>query len=207
DVPTIDSPVAVTVSLELLAPDASGIARSSTKLWLFPDEAAIRSSHVMVASSWEVVADRIREGGRAVVIATDDDALPEGRGVRLDSWDADDDATGWFRSAGLGWLHPRLTGGLALGPRVDLAFLGITPQYRLRGYGPKRRSDLLAGHYLGWIRDVTASIAGFRHGDGAGIVCTFPLLEADGRDPVATAVLDRLVEIAADRSFSPKTEL
>jgi hypothetical protein len=207
DVPTIDSPIAVTVSLDLVVADASRTVRSSTILWLFPDEAANRSSDVVIASRWDAVADRVAEGGRAVVIATDDEALPDEGGVRLDRWDEDDDATGWFRSAGLGWLHPRVTDGLALGPRVDLAFLGITPQHRLRGYGPERRSDVLAGHHLGWIRDVTASIAGFRHGDGAGIVCTFPLLEVHGRDPVATALLDRLVALAGDGSFSPETEL
>jgi hypothetical protein len=207
DVPALNAPVAATVSFELLGSGASGSVRNSTVLWLFPDEPATRSSDVMVASSWDEVEERIEAGGRAVVIATDDGALPDGGGVSLDPWDTDDDANGWFRSAGLGWLHPRLTDGLPLGPRVDLAFLGITPQHRLRGYGPEHRSDLLAGHFLGWIRDVTASIAGFRHGHGAGIVCTFPLLRSQGRDPVAAALLDRLVEIAGDRRFSPKTEL
>jgi hypothetical protein len=207
DVPSIHSPVAVTVSFELLTSSDSGSVGSSTALWLFPKESAIRSSDVMVASSWDAVGKRIEGGGRAVVIATDDDALPDGGAVSLDRWDTDDDATGWFRSAGVGWLHPRLTDGLALGPRVDLAFLGITPQHRLRGYGPERRSDVLAGHYLGWIRDVTASIAAFRHGHGAGILCTFPLLDADGCDPVATALLDRLVALAEARSFTAETVL
>jgi hypothetical protein len=207
EVPKIDASVAVSLSLELLGADPAGSVRSSTTLWLFPDETAARSSEVMIASKWDEVADRIEEGGRAVVIASDDDALPDGGIVRLDRWDADDDATGWFRSAGLGWLHPGLTDGMAFGPRVGLAFLGITPQHRLRGYGPDRRSDVLAGHYLGWIRDVTASIAAFRHGRGAGIVCTFPLLDADGRDPVATALLDRLVALVEARSFTAETVL
>jgi hypothetical protein len=66
---------------------------------------------------------------------------------------------------------------------------------------------VFAGHYLGWIQDVTASIAAFRHGRGMGIVCTFPLLEADGRDPVATALLDRLVAIVATDTFAAQTVL
>jgi hypothetical protein len=54
---------------------------------------------------------------------------------------------------------------------------------------------------------VTASLAAFRHGRGAGILCTFPLLGTDGRDPVATALLDRLVALVGDSSFTAEKVL
>jgi hypothetical protein len=204
DAPAIDRPMTVSLSLEAGGEDGPPIA-NTMKIWLFPDAPSERPAEVPVASTWTDVAPHVARGGRAVVLVADDDALPEGHAIRLERWSADDDATGWIRSTGLGWLDPRLTDGLSIGPRVDLAFLGITPEHRLRGFGPEQRSDVLAGHLLGWVRDVTATIAAFRHGAGSGIVCTFPLLEADGRDPVATALLDRLTSVAADPAFAPTT--
>jgi hypothetical protein len=146
DFPAIDAPATVTVSFRLLHPEGPEEVHNSTKLWVFPDTSTARSPDVVIASRWDDVAERVDQGGRAIVIASDDAALPDIGTVWLDRWDPDDDATGWYRSAGLGWLHPRLTQGLSLGPRVDLAFLGITPEHRLRGYGPEHRSDVLAGH-------------------------------------------------------------
>jgi hypothetical protein len=203
EVPSVDRPVAITVTITAEGDDAAPVANTTT-LRVFPDTPVHRPPEVAIASRWTDVATHVHGGGRAVVVATEDDAWQEGT-IRLDRWSDDDDATGWIRSSGLGWLDPQLTEGLPLGPRVDLAFLGITPEHRVRGYGPEQRSDVLAGHFLGWIRDVTATIATFRHGAGIGIVCTFPLLDGDGRDAVATAMLDRLATLAADRSLAPRT--
>jgi hypothetical protein len=205
DVPVIDRPMSVVLSLD--AGDDGHPVTNTIKLWLFPDGPGERPVEVAVASRWADVAPLVERGGKAVVVAAEDDAMPADGAIRLDRWDGDDDATGWVRASGLGWLHPRLTGGLPIGPRVDLAFLGITPAHRLRGYGPERRSNVLAGHFLGWVRDVTATVGAFRHGAGAAIVCTFPLLEGDGRDPVATAMLDRLTAMAADPALDPGTTL
>jgi hypothetical protein len=203
DVPALDRSTKVELSLRV--DGAEGPITNATTLWLFPDERNERPTAVAVASWWGDVASHVARGGRAVVVAADDDALPEDGAIGLERWSDDDDATGWIRSTGLGWVHPRITEGLPIGPRVDLAFLGITPEQRLRGYGPEQRSDVLAGHLLGWIRDVTATIAAFHHGEGVGIICTFPLLDGDGSDPVATDLLDRLTTLAAE--ISPTTAL
>lgn len=206
EVPALDRPTAVVLSFRA-GHDHGDPITNTTTLWLFPDVPSEPPAEVAITSRWADIAEDVAGGGRAVVIAADDDALPDDGGIRLDRWGEDDDATGWIRSTGLGWLHPRLSDGLALGPRVDLAFLGITPTRRLRGFGPEQRSDVLAGHLLGWVRDVTATIGGFRHGAGLGIICTFPLLDSDSRDPVANALIDRLAHLASDPRFAPRTAL
>jgi hypothetical protein len=184
------------------------------RLSLSSDRRGDRPPGVALAAAWREVAGHVERGGRAVLVATEPDALPLGLGLRLEQWgDVDDPlepsvyASGWIRSTGLGWLHPRVTDGLALGPRVDMAFAGLCPEEVILGYEPRDAADVLAGHYLGWIHRVTATIGMFRHGRGAGIVCTFPLLSRDGADPVATALLDRLARIAASPAFRPRKEL
>jgi hypothetical protein len=44
-------------------------------------------------------------------------------------------------------------------------------------------------------------------GRGQGIVCALPVLDRYGRDPLATVLLDRLVELAASPSLNPSTSL
>jgi hypothetical protein len=205
EIPPLQAPLTVTVRLRLA--DRAEVIRNETKLWLFPSDRRTGPRDVPIVRRLDEVAGAVADGGRAIVVATDEDALPRGASVRLERWDPDDDATGWHRASGLGWLHPAITTELPVGPRVDLAFLGLTADHRLRGYAPERHADVLAGHYLGWIRDVTASIAAFRYGRGSGIVCTFPLLEVDGVDPLATALLDRLAWLVADRGFTADTVL
>jgi Glycosyl hydrolases family 2, sugar binding domain/Glycosyl hydrolases family 2, TIM barrel domain len=203
DVPAVDRPMSVVLSLH--ADVGNEPVTDATKLWLFPHVPSRRPADVRVASRWVDVASYVERGGRAVVIAAQDDAVPEDGRIQLDRWSEDEDATGWLRSSGLGWLDRRLTDGLSIGPRVDLAFLGISPEHRIRGYGAAQHPDILAGHFLGWVRDVAATVAAFRHGEGLGLLCTFPLLDADGRDPVATAMMDRLVALASDRALAPTT--
>jgi Glycosyl hydrolases family 2, sugar binding domain/Glycosyl hydrolases family 2, TIM barrel domain/Glycosyl hydrolases family 2 len=200
--------------------DAQGavVSRTEAPVWLFPAEESSRHPGVVVATRWTDVADAVAAGGRAVLVADDDLALPPGGTVRsrpLGSSDASGPSAsvygdGWVLSTGMGWLSPALAEGLAVGPRVDLAFEGIAPRFVLDGDGREPfdvRADLLAGHHLGWLHRLRPTVAGFRHGDGALIVCTFPLLELDRVDPLATALLDRLTAIAGDAGFAPRTIL
>jgi hypothetical protein len=95
--------------------------------------------------------------------------------------------------------------GLGVGPRVSSLFSGLAPELVVLGYEPEAATDVLAGLYLGWIREVVATAGAFRAGEGAGIVCTWPLLGSYGRDPLATVLLDRLTELAARPGFRPRT--
>ena len=140
--------------------------------------------------------------------------MPEGATITLEPFGLDDDGSsrtiygnGWFMSTGMGWLSRRLTKGLDVGPRVDRALEGITPRSLLSGYAQDARGDVLAGHYLGWLHRIRATIAGVAHGRGAALVCTFPLLEHDTSDPLATAMLDRLTTLVREPGFSPRTRI
>jgi hypothetical protein len=172
-------------------------------LLLFPAHDDAPDPTVRIADGWDDdVAAYVEAGGRAVVVCARAGALPEGFAIssrpREGPWWGGD----WAQ--GLGWVKPALRADLPLGPRVDLAFLGLTPEHLLVGYRSSDRDDVLAASYLGWLHRTTPTIAGFRFGDGAGILCTFPVLE---RDPLARALLVRLTAIAADAAFAPSRRL
>ena len=153
----------------------------------------------------DATATDLDSGGRVVVIATTEDALPPGLTTSIEqrsgsAWKGD-----WAQ--GMSWLRPSLTMGLPLLSRMDMTFVGLTPRHVIRGYGPDDKHDVLSGYYLGWLHATVANIAAFRYGSGAGIICTLPLLEHCNDDPLAAALLNRLCEMVTTPNFSPTKRL
>ncbi len=189
------------------------VATNDAPIWLFPAASEHPLGDIPVATRWGDVEAHLRGGGRAVIVAMDEDALPADGAVHLEAFGCENgDASslygsGWALAAGMGWLSPALTRNLAVGPAVDLAFDGLTPRFVIDGYTPAQRADVLAGHYLGWLHRMRATVAAFAHGGGAGILCTFPLLGSAHADPLAEALVDRLRQIAAGAAFAPVTRL
>jgi Glycosyl hydrolases family 2, sugar binding domain/Glycosyl hydrolases family 2/Glycosyl hydrolases family 2, TIM barrel domain len=154
------------------------------------------AQEVVVAHVWtDEIARHVGDGGRAVICAGEEDAFPNDLGIgvrtrRGSKWDGD-----WAQ--GMMWLAPRLRAGLPFLPRVDATFSGLTPECVLVGWDEAHNEDMLAGLYVGWLRYPVATVGLFRYGQGVVVACTFPLLEAAGRDPLADALLDRLAALVA----------
>lgn len=210
-VPEVERVERTTLHLRLLSGSGQVVARNRLALPLFPraatrvqadQPAAAGHPPVTVVTRWDAeVAAFVRQGGRALVLAEAEDALPPGLPLQVRKragtrWDGN-----WAQ--GMHWLHPRLTARLNLGPRVDFTFAGLTPEHVITGYEAADHRDILAGYFVGWIRFPVATIATFRHGEGAAILCTFPFARYQGRDPLATVMLNRLVELARDPSLRP----
>jgi hypothetical protein len=190
------------------------VNENAAPIWLSPVPDPVRNRDVAVSTRWGDVARDVAGGGRAVILVQGDEALPGGAPIRVEPFGSDAEGAspsvygnGWVLSTGMGWVSPAIGDGLAVGPRVDLTFEGITPNFVLEGYAPDARADVLAGHYLGWLHRVRATIAAFSHGRGAGIVCALPLLQADARDPLATALLDRITALASAPGLAPQTTI
>lgn len=221
------------LQLEAVLRDGRGrfVARASLELLLFPAHrepqalpvwssagaqalaargwqiaAELRVSGIAVAERWGAeIAAHVGSGGRAVILARDDAALPREwklavRARAGSRWEGD-----WAQ--GMGFLRPELHEALGTGPRVSSLFEGMTADHVVTGYTPAARSDVLGGCYLGWLRDMAATVGAFRAGSGHGLLCTLPVLDGYGRDPLATALLDRLIELAASPTFDPSTSL
>ncbi len=185
------------VRLEVELDDRHGrpVARGALSLLVLPAPSPLEPGPVHIARRLDgTLRAHLEGGGRAVLVAGEEAALPDGLALRVQErrgsrWHGD-----WAQ--GMGWLRPRLAGGLALGPRLDSAFLDLAPEHVLLGYEPAQAADVLAGLYVGWIHATAATVARARAGAGALVLCTLPLLDA-GDDPLAAHLLARLVEIAA----------
>jgi hypothetical protein len=212
--PGVERPTRAVLRARWVDDAGAEVNTGASPLWLYPEEPTPRAAAVAVTARWTEAERVLEAGGRVVIVASNAQALPPASRGRLEPFSTEDAESsrsiygnGWVLSTGMGWLSPALTDGLAIGPALDLAFEGLTPRYLLSGYTPADRGDVLGGHHLGWLHRVRAIVAAFAHGSGVGVVCTLPVLDADGADPLATALLDRMADIVSGPAFSPRTRL
>ena len=103
----------------------------------------------------------------------------------------------WISS--FGWL--RRNGAFATipgGPIHDLAFDRVVPHRVLTGFQPwEYETRVHAGVIVGWVHKPAVTIGERRFGEGRLTATTFRLCEeAPGADPLATTLLDALIESA-----------
>ena len=97
----------------------------------------------------------------------------------------------WLRRAG---PFARIPGE----PFLDQSFQRVIPHYVLEGFSPADFEEMVyAGIFVGWVNKMAALIGVRRYGRGQVVLTTFRLLnDRPGDDPVATSLLDGLIELA-----------
>jgi hypothetical protein len=84
-------------------------------------------------------------------------------------------------------------------PFLDQSFQHVIPDYVLEGFSPADFEEMVyAGIFVGWVNNMATLIGVRRYGRGQVVLTTFRLLnDRPGEDPVATTLLDGLIELAA----------
>jgi hypothetical protein len=161
---------------------------------------------LIVASSLDADAlHAVNEGGRLLLLAASDDALPShlplDRPVRLQArWpEAQPEADFTWGGDWIGafsWIEPRLTPNLPARAPLDFTFAEVLPQHVLTGYLPSlHRDEIFAGMFVGWVHAPVALIWTFAQGRGRLTVTTLPVARAKG--PVARVLRSALVSVAS----------
>jgi Glycosyl hydrolases family 2, sugar binding domain/Glycosyl hydrolases family 2/Glycosyl hydrolases family 2, TIM barrel domain len=163
---------------------------------------SLLEADVAVASRLdESLCAAIRGGARVVLLADDPMELqpifPHWQAARVvrrsgTMWQGD-----WISS--FSWLRrdgpfARVPGG----PLIDHAFDRVIPNHVIAGCNAwDFQARVHAGMVLGWVHKPAGLIVERERGRGKLVVTTFRLLEdAPGADPIATALLDGLIELA-----------
>jgi hypothetical protein len=83
-------------------------------------------------------------------------------------------------------------------PFLDQSFQQVMPDFVLEGFSPAEFEEhVYAGIFVGWVNKMAALIGVRRYGQGQVVLTTFRLLnDPPGDDPIATSLLDGLVELA-----------
>lgn len=150
-----------------------------------------------------------REGGSVLILADRPDAVGS-YFPRVDIFSPQmkpqkRDGTPWsgYWVTSFSWLRrdgpfARIPGDLFL----DQSFERVIPDYVLEGFSPSEFEErVYAGIFVGWVNKMAALIGERRYGRGQVVLTTFRLLnDPPGQDPIATTLLDGLIELALGRT-------
>ena len=146
-----------------------------------------------------------REGGSVLILADGPDAVGP-YFPRVDIFSPQmkphkRDGTPWsgYWVTSFSWLRrdgpfARIPGDLFL----DQSFERVIPDYVLEGFSPSEFEErVYAGIFVGWVNKMAALIGERRYGRGQVVLTTFKLLnDPPNADPIATTLLDGLIELA-----------
>jgi len=107
-------------------------------------------------------------------------------------WEGD-----WVSS--FSWILPEAFEGLPRRNPLDFVYEEVLPDHVLTGYDPARHLDeVTAGMFVGWVHSPAALVWTFPQGRGRITLTTLHVAPESG--PVATALLERLLQTAATRT-------
>ena len=193
------------VAVPLWTPDAALAERLETLGYdtvTSMDDAAVLVLHRLTAKT----AAFVRNGGRVLVLVDDLDAVGP-YFPRVDIFSPrmrprKREGTPWsgYWVTSFSWLRRHGPFARVPGePFLDQSFQRVIPDYVLEGFSPADFEEMVyAGIFVGWVNKMAALIGVRRYGRGEVVLTTFRLLnDRAGEDPVATTLLDGLIELAA----------
>jgi hypothetical protein len=95
-------------------------------------------------------------------------------------------------------MLPEAFEGLPNRNPLDFAYEEVLPDHVLTGYEPARhRDEVTAGMFVGWVHSPAALVWTFPQGRGRITLTTLHVAPESG--PIATALLENLLQVAARR--------
>jgi hypothetical protein len=170
-----------------------------------------RDVDLMVTSRLDDRTLAAAEAGRSVlVLARSPDAIPAperlARHIGISArWPAPGSGhpSAWSGDwiSAWSWILPTLSRLLPWRAPLDFAYAEVLPDHVVTGYDPSRHAgEVSAGIFVGWVDHPAALIWRFGHARGVVTVTTFRVAPESG--PVATALLEALVQHAASGTAS-----
>jgi len=162
---------------------------------------------VIATEVTDALMDRLDAGGRALVLVRTREAIPVSHDLarrvsvhlrrlphsgwpgQRSPWEGD-----WVTS--WSWILHEALPGLPQRNPLDFGYEEVLPDHVLLGYDPGRhRDEVPAGMFVGWVHTPAANVWTFRQGQGVVTLTTFRVAPESG--PVATLLLERLIQHAA----------
>jgi hypothetical protein len=160
---------------------------------------------VLITSVFDdTVKDKLRAGGRVILLATDQmtlapgfEVVPRAKSMFDGNWISD---FLWVRKG-----QPPFT-NIGFNTLGEFETQAATPAAVVKGIPPQNFNDVLAGMFYGWIHANVGVLVEAKAGKGKLLICTFSLGTTYNSDPYATYLLDALVNYMVS-GFSPGLEL
>ena len=162
---------------------------------------------IMIVERYDArVESHLYNGGRALVIAASEKALPEAWPVKAVLRSGTELDGRWFSN--FNWIrHNREPfSRLAFTPILGFEAARISPAYILQGFSPDQFEDVISGITYGWLNNNSALAAQMQVHSGKLLVTTFRF-EHYGSDPYATELLNALISYLSGAAVQPKTRM
>jgi hypothetical protein len=190
-------------ALRLHAPQAPRLAARLGDLGYEVIEDAAQADLVVVETMTDAWRSYAQHGGHVLWLAE----RPESYETHLGQWGvASREGRSWQGdwASSMSWLRQdRLFKDIPTGGTVDFAFADLTPDSVLVGLSPRDFARRVhAGLFVGWVHHVVALVAERPVDRGQVMACTFRLREQLSQHPVATIMMDDMIQHMARKRVS-----
>ena len=110
-------------------------------------------------------------------------------------------------STGFDWIAPQLREGLLTEPLMSTPFVPSAAPRVIPAVDGLDPADILMGTFRGWLGNEAAITAQANYGKGKVVVTTLGLSHAGRNDPLARALLVRLIQYTASKSCNPTSRI
>jgi len=110
-------------------------------------------------------------------------------------------------STGFDWIVPQLRDGLLSEPLMSTPFVPSAAPRVIPAVDGLHPRDVLMGTFRGWLGNEAAITAQANYGKGKVVVTTLGLSHAGRNDPLARALLVRLIQYTASKSCNPVSRI
>ena len=110
-------------------------------------------------------------------------------------------------STGFDWIAPQLREGLLTEPLMSTPFVPSAAPRVIPAIDGLDPSDVLMGTFRGWLGNEAAITAQANYGKGKVVVTTLGLSHAGRNDPLARALLVRLIQYTASKHCNPTSRI
>ena len=158
---------------------------------------------LLIASHYdERVAAHLEDGGRVLLIAASEDALPSDWPLAVRARAGTELDGRWFSN--FNWIQPDCP---VFAPLAFTRILGfesthVAPEYLIRNISPHQFGDVLSGITFGWLNNNSGLAAQMQVARGKLLATTFKF-DSYGSDPYSTALLDAFIRYARSAEFQP----
>ncbi|MBV9610027.1 MAG: hypothetical protein JO187_10760, partial [Acidobacteria bacterium] len=161
---------------------------------------------VLLTTSYtpEVTA-HLQNGGRVLLLADSEDALPSDFLITVAKRAGTDLDGRWFSNFNWIRMSAEPFSAVAFTPILGFESSSVAPKYVLRNIPPGDFRDVLSGVTYAWLNKNSGLAVQLQAGPGKMLLTTFRF-DQYGRDPYATHLLDALIRYVAGEQFRPRME-
>jgi hypothetical protein len=164
--------------------------------------AGFESSLVIADRYDDQVAAHLQSGGRVLMIASSEDALPPDWPIEIQPRSGTELDGRWFSN--FNWIRREKPpfASVAFSPILGFESMHVAPEYIIRNIAPEHFSDVLSGITYGWLNNNSGLAMQMKVGPGKLLLTTYKFPEY-GSDPYSTTLLDSLIRYALSADFQP----